>query len=69
MAERLFDHLTIDGDEAKLDGSIIKNLHNNEEFSTIKEDFTYKVNSAVIYCNDVEDGWYSNNNGQKYPNT
>ena len=69
MAERLFDHFTIDGDEAKLDGSIIKNLHNNEEFSTIKEDFTYKVNSAVIYCNDVEDGWYSNNNGQKYPNT
>ena len=40
-----------------------------DEISQIKEDFTYKVNSAVIYCNDVEDGWYSNNNGQKYPNT
>ena len=39
------------------------------DVSQIKEDFTYKVNSAVIYCNDVEDGWYSNNNGQKYPNT
>ena len=40
-----------------------------DEISQIKEDLTYKVNSAVIYCNDVEDGWYSNNNGQKYPNT
>lgn len=39
------------------------------DVSQIKEDFTYKVNSAVIYCNDLEDGWYSNNNGQKYPNT
>ena len=39
------------------------------DVAQIKEDFTYKVNSAVIYCNDVEDGWYSNNNGQKYPNT
>ena len=40
MAERLFDHLTVDGDEAKLDGSIVKNIDNNEEFSQIKEDFT-----------------------------
>lgn len=69
MAERLFDHLTVDNDEAKLDGSVIKNLHNNEEFSTIKENFAYKVNSTTIYCDDVEDGWYSNNDGQKYPNT
>ena len=36
MAERLFDHLTIDGDEAKLDGAVIKNLENNEEFSELK---------------------------------
>ena len=40
-----------------------------DELSTIKEDFTYKVNSATIYCDDIEDGWYSNNDGQKYPNT
>ena len=39
------------------------------DVSQIREDFTYKVNSAVIYCDDLEDGWYSNNNGQKYPNT
>lgn len=39
------------------------------DVSQIMEDFAYKVNSAVIYCNDVEDGWYSNNDGQKYPNT
>lgn len=36
MAERLFDHLTIDGDEAKLDGAVIKNLENNSEFSELK---------------------------------
>lgn len=36
MAERLFDHLAIDGDEAKLDGAVIKNLENNEEFSELK---------------------------------
>ena len=40
-----------------------------DEIEQIKEDFTYKVNSATIYCDDIEDGWYSNNNGQKYPNT
>ena len=40
MAERLFDHFTIDGDEAKLDGSIIKNLDNNAEFSSLKEDLS-----------------------------
>ena len=40
-----------------------------DELNTIKEDLTYKVNSAVIYCDDLEDGWYSNNDGQKYPNT
>ena len=39
------------------------------DVAQIKEDFTYKVNSAVIYCDDLEDGWYSNNDGQKYPNT
>ena len=39
------------------------------DVSQIKEDFTYKVNSTVIYCDDVEDGYYSNNNGQKMPNS
>ena len=39
MAERLFDHLTIDGDEAKLDGTVIKNLENNSEFSELKSGF------------------------------
>ena len=46
MAERLFDHLTVDNDEAKLDGSIIKNLDNNEEFSQIKEDLNNVVYKA-----------------------
>lgn len=54
MAERLFDHLTVDNDEAKLDGSIIKNLDNNAEFSSLKEDFNDKVNSA--YVTDSADG-------------
>lgn len=36
MAERLFEHLTIDGDEAKLDGAVIKNLENNEDFNELK---------------------------------
>ena len=40
-----------------------------DEISQIKEDFTYKVTSTTIFCDDLEDGWYSNNNGQKYPNT
>ena len=60
MAERLFDHFTIDGDEAKLDGSIIKNLHNNEEFSTIKEDLsdlpkiaTPEETEADLYVSDA----------------
>lgn len=39
------------------------------DVSQIKEDFTDKVNSAVIYCDNVEDGYYSSNNGQKFPNT
>lgn len=29
----------------------------------------YKVASPVIFCDDVEDGYYSNNNGQKMPNS
>ena len=40
-----------------------------DEISQIKEDFTFKVTSTTIFCDDLEDGWYSNNNGQKYPNT
>lgn len=36
MTERIFDHLTIDGDDAKLDGAVIANLENNSEFSELK---------------------------------
>lgn len=39
------------------------------DVATVKEDLTHKVTSTTIFCNDIEDGWYSNNNGQKYPNT
>ena len=51
------------------------NLHTEEieeiqgDVSEVKADLAYKVNHAVIYCDDVEDGYYSNNNGQKMPNT
>lgn len=37
----------------------------NNTVATVK----YKVASSVIFCNDIEDGYYSNNNGQKMPNT
>ena len=39
------------------------------DVAQIKEEFAYKVTSTTIFCDDLEDGWYSNNNGQKYPNT
>lgn len=39
------------------------------DVADVKEDLSYKVNSATIYCDDVEDGYYSSNNGQKLPNT
>lgn len=39
------------------------------DVSSVKEDLTHKVTSTTIFCDDLEDGWYSNNNGQKYPNT
>ena len=37
----------------------------NTTVATVK----YKAASPTIFCDDIEDGWYSNNNGQKYPNT
>lgn len=40
-----------------------------EDLSTVKEGLTHKVASTTIFCDDIEDGWYSNNNGQKMPNT
>ena len=39
------------------------------DVATVKEDLSAKVTSTTIFCDDLEDGWYSNNNGQKYPNT
>jgi lysophospholipase L1-like esterase len=51
------------------------NLHTEEieeiqsDVSEVKADLAYKVNHVVIYCDNVEDGYYSNNNGQKYPNS
>lgn len=42
---------------------------NTADIADLKEDLLYKVNSATIYCDDVEDGYYSSNNGQKLPNT
>ena len=40
-----------------------------DQITDLKEDLSYKVNSTTIYCDDVEDGYYSSNNGQKLPNT
>lgn len=38
MATKIYDHITIDGDDAKLDASLIENLDNNEDFAALKED-------------------------------
>lgn len=40
-----------------------------DEITELKSGISYKVNSAIIYCDDLEDGYYSNNNGQKIPNS
>lgn len=37
----------------------------NTTVATVK----YKVASPTIFCDDIEDGYYSNNNGQKMPNS
>jgi len=68
MAESLFDHLTIDGDEAKLDGAVIKNLENNSEFSELKEDLsgitpldiTLKISGKAADAKKVGDGLAEN---------
>ena len=62
MAERLFNHLTVDNDEAKLDGSIIKNLDNNTEFSSLVDELADQMGnidnlisgyrSTVYYASD-----------------
>lgn len=38
MATKNYDHIVIDGDDAKLDASLIENLDNNEDFAALKED-------------------------------
>lgn len=40
MATKIYDHITIDGDDAKLDASLIENLDNNQEFAALKEDLS-----------------------------
>lgn len=40
-----------------------------EDVSDLKEGLRYKVTLPIIFCDDVEDGYYSNNNGQKMPNS
>ena len=40
MATKIYDHITIDGDDAKLDASLIENLDSNEDFAALKEDFS-----------------------------
>lgn len=40
MATKIYDHITIDGDDAKLDASLIENLDNNEDFAALKEDLS-----------------------------
>ena len=39
------------------------------DVATVKEGLSAKVTSTTIFCDDVEDGYYSNNNGQKMPNS
>lgn len=38
MATKIYDHITIDGDDAKLDASLIENLDNNQELAALKEE-------------------------------
>ena len=52
MAEKIYDHLTIDGDDAKLDGAVIANLENNEEFADLKEDIGH-LTASVSWVEDV----------------
>lgn len=40
-----------------------------DDVSDLKEGLKYKVASSVLYCGDVEDGYYSNNTGEKLPNS
>lgn len=39
------------------------------DVSSVKEGLRAKVTSTTIFCDDIEDGYYSNNNGQKMPNS
>lgn len=38
MPERIFDTLRVDGDDSKLDASLIVNINNNEDFSALRHD-------------------------------
>lgn len=38
MPERIFDTLRVDGDDSKLDASLIVNINNNEDFSALRND-------------------------------
>lgn len=40
-----------------------------QNVNTAVEDLQYKVASFTLFCDDIEDGYYSNNNGQKMPNS
>lgn len=38
MPERIFNSLSVDGDDSKLDASLIANMNNNEDFSILRHD-------------------------------
>lgn len=38
MSERIFNTLSVDGDDSKLDASLIANMNNNAEFSALRHD-------------------------------
>jgi lysophospholipase L1-like esterase len=64
-----YDGYNLDELVAKVDNAVEKVDDMEADVTELKSGLIYKVNSATIYCDDVEDGYYSNNNGQKMPNS
>ena len=64
-----YDGYNLDELVEKVDAAVDKVDGMEADVTELKSGLIYKVNSATIYCDDVEDGYYSNNNGQKMPNS
>ncbi len=64
-----YDGYNLDELVERVDDTVARVDDMEEDVTELKSGLIYKVNSTTIYCDDLEDGWYSNNDGQKYPNT